>query len=299
MACMSSHLAPIVVFVYNRPEHTKKTLLSLAGNALAGDSPLIIYSDAPKIEAHEARVLEVRDFISHLSGFKSIEVIYQTQNQGLSKSIVAGVTAVVNHYGKAIVLEDDLVSSPFFLDFMNEGLTRYSQDEKVYAISGYNYPLKANLPSSYFIRGADCWGWGTWKRAWDQFNPDGQFLLDELKRRKLKRAFNLNNSYDYIQMLAHQIQAKNDSWAIRWHASVFLNDGLTLFPNPSLIQNIGMDGSGVHGDVSDSFNAPFSDQPVLISDGPIVELSDGVKALSRFWKRRHATLWTRISALWG
>lgn len=296
---MSNSCAPIVVFVYNRPDHTLRTLTALAGNNLAQQSRLIIFSDAPKVEAHALAVSEVRTVIRRISGFSSVEIIEQSENQGLSKSIVAGVSSVVSEYGRVIVLEDDLVSSPYFLQFINAGLDRYADRKNVYSISGYNYPLPAELPASYFLRGADCWGWGTWARAWAQFNPDGQYLLDQLRKQRLQRQFNLNNSYDYVQMLSHQIQSKNDSWAIRWHASVFLKNGLTLFPNPSLIQNIGMDGSGVHGDVSDAFNAPLPDFPISLPEGPVSELSEGVRALSRFWRKRHASLLQRLLGVFG
>ena len=177
---MDKNLAPIVLFIYNRPWHTQQTVETLQKNELANESELFIYSDAAKNEQASESVNAVREYIKTINGFKEITIILRDKNWGLADSIIDGVTKIVNEYGRIIVLEDDLVTSPYFLKFMNEGLTMYENEDKVASIHGYIYPID-NLPNTFFIKGADCWGWATWKRAWDVFEPNGQKILDELK----------------------------------------------------------------------------------------------------------------------
>lgn len=238
-------LSPIVLFVYNRPEHTKKTLKALQENILASDSELFIYSDASKDESSVVKVNEVRTLIANVTGFKNVTVTEQETNQGLANSIINGVTEVVNKYGRIIVLEDDLVTSSYFLTFMNDALEAYQDELKVVSIHGYIYPIEG-LPSTFFIKGADCWGWATWKNAWDVFERDGVKLLKELESAGLEATADFNNSYGYTKMLKDQIHDKNDSWAIRWYMSAFLKNMLTLYPGCSLVKNIGNDNSGTH-----------------------------------------------------
>ena len=247
-----SNLAPIVLFVYNRLWHTKQTVEALKKNELASQSEIFIYCDNAKSEKVQSSVNEVRNFADTVDGFKKVTVIKREKNWGLSDSITDGVTKIVNKYGKIIVLEDDLVVSPYFLKFMNNGLKMYKDELKVASIHGYIYPID-NLPDTFFIKGADCWGWATWKRAWDVFEYDGKKILDELKSRKLEKEADFNNSYGFTQMLKDQIKGKNNSWAIRWYMSTFLKDMVTLYPGISYVQNIGNDDSGTHCGVSNVF----------------------------------------------
>ena len=237
--------APIVLFVYNRPEHTRLTMEALQKNTLAKDSELFIYSDAAKSKNDEIKVEEVREYIKKISGFKQVVIIERKRNFGLANSIIDGVTKIVNEYGKIIVLEDDLVTSPYFLNFMNKGLELYKDDPKVASIHGYVYPID-NLPETFFIKGADCWGWATWSDKWSVFEPSGQKLLDKIRKLKLEKEMDFNGSYGYVEMLKSQIIGKNNSWAIRWYASAFLKDMLTLYPGKSYVQNIGFDSQATH-----------------------------------------------------
>lgn len=237
--------APIVLFVYNRPEHTRLTVEALQKNTLAKDSELFIYSDAAKSKNDEIKVEEVREYIKKISGFKQVVIIERERNFGLANSIIDGVTKIVNEYGKIIVLEDDLVTSPCFLNFMNKGLELYKDDPKVASIHGYVYPID-NLPETFFIKGADCWGWATWSDKWSVFEPSGQKLLDKIRKLKLEKEMDFNGSYGYVEMLKSQIIGKNNSWAIRWYASAFLKDMLTLYPGKSYVQNIGFDSQATH-----------------------------------------------------
>jgi hypothetical protein len=238
-------LSPIVLFVYNRPNHTKQTVEALQKNELASESELFIFSDAPRNENAVAKVNEVREYIETIDGFQKIIIIKRDKNWGLANSIIDGVTKIVNEYGKIIVLEDDLVTSPYFLRFMNEALEMYENEEKVASIHGYIYPIDG-LPETFFIKGADCWGWATWKEEWSIFEPDSQKLLDELKQRKLQKEADFNNSYGFTKMLKDQIKGKNNSWAVRWYMSAFLKNMLTLYPGQSYVQNIGHDAEGTH-----------------------------------------------------
>jgi hypothetical protein len=242
-------LAPIVLFIYNRPDHTEKTLSALSGNLLAEESNLYIYADGMKdntTEEQKQMIKKTREVAKSKRWCKEVSIIESDKNKGLAASIISGVTNIVNRYGKVIVLEDDLITSPYFLTYMNDALTLYENNERVISIHGYVYPTKKKLPDYFFIKGADCWGWATWKRGWDVFNSDGEYLLKEIKSRNLEKEFNFNNSFDYTGMLQDQIDGKISSWAIRWYASAFLANKYTLYPGMSFIRNIGFDGTGTH-----------------------------------------------------
>jgi len=296
---MNNVPAPIVLFVYNRPWHTQQTVEALQKNKLASESELFIYSDDAKNDDARVSVDEVRKYIDNITGFKKITVIKRDKNWGLANSIIDGVTKIVNEYGRIIVLEDDLVTSPYFLKFMNEGLTMYENEDKVASIHGYIYPID-NLPNTFFIKGADCWGWATWKRAWDVFEPNGQKILDELKSRGLEKGADFNNSYGLTQMLKDQIKGKNNSWAVRWYMSAFLKDMLTLYPGKSYVQNIGNDDSGTHCGVSDIFRVELSTSN-NINRLELVENSDSRKKIEIFFDSINGTfiqkLKTRIKRL--
>lgn len=246
-------LAPIILFVYNRPKHAKQTVEALQKNELANESELFIYSDAPKNENTVEKVKEVREYIKTIDGFKSVTIIEREQNWGLANSIIDGVTEIINKYGKTIVLEDDLVTSPYFLKFMNEALSMYENENNIVCIHGYMYPING-LPETFFIKGADCWGWATWKEKWSIFEKDGQKLLDELGKKNLQKEADFNDAIGYSQMLKDQIKGKNNSWAVRWYMSAFLKGMLTLYPGVSYVRNIGNDESGTHCRATDVFD---------------------------------------------
>lgn len=268
---MNSKYAPICLFVYNRPLHTYQTINALLKNDLAAESNLIVYSDGVKIENDIKKVKEVRELIRSVQGFKSVSVFERPENMGLANSIIAGVTEVVNKYKRIIVLEEDLVSSPFFLRYMNDALELYQNVEKVISIHGYVLPVFEELPETFLIRGADCWGWATWKRGWDLFEGDGQKLLSELKKRKLTRQFDLGGAYRYTRMLKDQIAGRNSSWAVRWYASAFLKNRLTLYPGRSLIQNIGNDGLGTHVGNLDIYDVELAAKRISVGSIELAE----------------------------
>lgn len=284
-------LAPIALFVYNRPEHAQRTLASLRGNHLADQSDLIIFSDASKPGEPGDKVREVRALIGQVQGFKSVTIVAREANYGLGRSITDGVTAVVNQHGRVIVLEDDMVTSPFFLQYMNDALTRFADDERVVSVHGYTYPVQAQLPEAFFLPGADCWGWATWRRGWACFNGDARYLLAELKRRKLAHALDYNGAYPYTRMLEHRVEGRNDSWAICWYASAFLEGKLTLYPGRSLVHNIGNDSSGTHSGTSPELDAALSSRPISLENIAVESCQECRRAFEAFFRRMLARGW--------
>lgn len=250
---MTSSGAPLAIFTYNRPEHTARLLQSLERNPeFSGSSPITIYCDGPKKPEHEASVERNRRTVRTMAP-KHARVVMRDRNMGLANSIIGGVTENVREHGKVIVIEDDLVLSPAALGFLNEGLRRYADLERVMHVSAYMYPIRSRLTQPFFCGEATCWGWGTWDRAWKHFNPEAGQLLAEIDRRSARHDFNVRGSHYFYQMLKLQADGKLDSWAIRWYASIYLQDGLSLHPNRSYVENLGFDGSGVHCKVDDRF----------------------------------------------
>lgn len=240
--------APVALFAYKRPMHLQQTLRELSRNDGASETDVVIFCDGPRSGKDETAVAEVRTIAHRASGFRTVDVVLRERNFGLAGSIIDGVSRLVRESGRVIVVEDDLVTSKAFLEYMNRGLDLYAGDSRVASIHGYVPPTIEPLPAAFFLRGADCWGWATWDRSWRFFEPDAARLLASLEERGLTYAFDLDGSYPYTQMLRDQIAGKADSWAIRWHASTYLRGMLTLHPGRSLVRNIGLDGSGVHCD---------------------------------------------------
>jgi hypothetical protein len=244
-------ISPIALFVYNRPWHTEQALIALSGNDLADQSILYVFSDGPKIDADKEmkfRIDETRRIVKSKKWCKQVVIREQKENSGLSKSIIHGVTEVVNNHGSVIVLEDDIVASKGFLKYMNDALTFYSGTDKVSCIHGWNYHLDYTgiENSTFFLKGADCWGWATWEDSWKLFNANGAELLDAITKNKSIYEFNRKGTHEFTKMLKDQIEGKNDSWAIRWHASLFLQNKYCLHPTRPIVKNIGLDNSGTH-----------------------------------------------------
>lgn len=286
--------APIALFVYCRADHAQRTVEALLANAEARQSELFIFSDAPKNEKAIAGVNATRSYIRTISGFKSITIVERKENWGLAKSLSTGITEVVNKYGKVIVVEDDILASPFFLKYMNDGLNMYANNPRVASIHAYRYPSLLRLPQTFFIKGADCWGWATWKRAWDIFNPDADFLLQQIESRKLKRSFNFGNTYPYVQMLKNQRDKKISSWAICWNASAFLNDMYTLYPGVSMAQQIGMDGVGAtHSQVTNLYKVRANQNAVALKEIEPKQSFIGDLSFKLFFIRRFVVVYSK------
>jgi len=245
-------LAPVALFVYNRVDHTVKTIKHLQENFLAKETVLYIFSDAAKRPEQEGEVLKVREFISNVEGFKEVKVIQAETNKGLAESIISGVSELMAEHGRVIVLEDDILTSPSFLNFMNDALDFYEEKNEIWAISGYNFPIE--IPESYrasvyFAYRSSSWGWATWRNRWSTI--DWEIKDYELYRRNIRKISHFcKGGTDLDKMLRYHMKGKIDSWAIRWCYNQSFQNRYTVYPVESYVMNIGTDGSGTHCDPS-------------------------------------------------
>lgn len=263
--------APIALFTYNRADHTQRAVESLLKNAEAKFSDLFIFSDGPKTPEKKAGVEENRKYIHTISGFKSISIIEREKNWGLANNLIAGITEVINKFGKVIVVEDDLILSPYFLQFMNEGLEKYKDDDRVGTITGFVPPIKDKLPETFFLKYFQCWGWATWKRAWDLLETDARPLLKGLRFKKTK--FDVGGGVGNYGNLYCQKVGLVDSWYLRYYASLFLKDKLSLYPGRSMVTNDGLDGTGTHCgvDLVKAFLSDNSHAPIILRNIDVKE----------------------------
>jgi len=281
--------APILLFVYNRPEHTQRCIESLKRNSLATDSTLYIYADGAKDDTQQPSVNEVRSYIHTIRGFKETIIIERDENWGLARNIIDGVTTQVNQDSRVIVLEDDLVVASYFLQFMNYALETYQDEPKVGHIQACDFTQDPSLPDTFLIKWTGSWGWATWDRAWKHFNPNGKELLQELEQRKLTRTFDFNGKYGFTRMLRRQIKGKNNSWAIRWNASLFLKDILSLNVGRSLVQNEGFDGSGTNCGGGGLYASHLHLAPLPVEKiSPIEENNKARQAFVRYYGRTNS-----------
>jgi GT2 family glycosyltransferase len=239
--------APIALFAYNRPEHTREAIESLLRNGLASQSELHVFSDGARDADSAGRVAQVRSYLRGVTGFRAVRLHERERNMGLAASVIDGVSGLIGEHGRVIVVEDDLKVAPRFLDYMNAALEHYAGEESVMQISGHMFPV--DVPESgeaFFLPFVSSWGWATWERAWRRFDPAAKGYETLKVDAERRRAFNMDGAYDYFSMLEAQLEGRVDSWAIRWNLSVFLNGGMVLYPAKSLVENTGFDGSGVH-----------------------------------------------------
>lgn len=280
-------LSPIVLFVYNRPIHTQRTLDALAKNPEAKNSKLYIFCDGPKLHKSTDnlnKISQVYELVRRENRFKTVEVRTNKINKGLASSITEGVSEVVQKYGKVIVLEDDIETSKGFLKYMNDALNFYESNKRVMHISGYMYPGSHDFSETFFYNVPLCWGWATWKRAWQYFSADSVFLWNELKKNKKLNSLDKFGS-DYLSsQLAHNITGKLNTWFIKWHASVLLQDGFCLFPKKSLVENIGFDNSGVHNGEHKEFTVGKLSSKIEVTAIRLEENNDVVEVVKSFYK---------------
>ena len=243
-----SGLAPVAIFVYRRPQHLRRTLASLLACEGFGDSPVHVFADGARGPADAGDVAAARSVAHEMLGERP-EYHLSPVNHGLSASILGGVAQVLGQSDRVIVLEDDMELSPGFLRYMNAALERFADESRVMQVSGHMFdvPAFAGRDAALLLPMTTSWGWATWRRAWQSLDPEAQGWRQLARDRALRRRFNLGGVYDYATMLERQMNGVGDSWAIRWHWSVFQADGLTVFPPVSMVRNTGMDGSGTHG----------------------------------------------------
>ena len=288
-------LAPIALFVYNRPWHTQQTIEALQKNDLASMSDLIIFSDSQKDQESLEMVKEVRKYLKTISGFNSVRIIERGKNWGLAKSITEGVSEIVNLYGKIIVLEDDIVTSSKFLRFMNQALDFYKDKREVWHISGWNYPIdSSHLSDTFLWRAMNCWGWATWDDRWEFFDKDPQLLVDQWTD-KQKLTFDLDDLGIFWNQIELNLCGKINTWAIFWYATIFKNDGLCLNPSISYVENIGHDDSGVHCGSSNKFSTIGLNEKLTVSfPKQSIESSIAVSLIKKFYRAQKKSVLARI-----
>ncbi|MFM5787855.1 hypothetical protein ACET5Z_13845 [Aeromonas veronii] len=287
--------APVVLFVYARVDHTQLTIKALLDNPEAKDTDLIIYADAARNEKDAVAVQAVRDYISNVTGFKTMTLYFREKNVGLAKNIIEGVTQVCQQYGRVIVLEDDIVTSPAFLGFMNAALGKYQTEPKVWHISAWNYPMRSTqlLPETFFWRTMNCWGWATWADRWQHFKKEPTKLVDNWSTAEIER-FNLDGAYDFWSQVTANQQGKLNTWAIFWYATIFSHQGLCLNPTSSFVANIGNDGSGENCGDKDVYKTELA---ISFNQGWPVELAENYlvsKLIKDFYQSLKPSLFRRI-----
>ena len=267
---MNKSIAPIILFVYNRPEHTRKTVEALQKNELASESILYVFADGAKPESTEeqlARIKEVRDYTGSITGFKEIHVEYSEKNKGLANSVIAGVTKIINEYGRVIVVEDDIVTHPFFLRYMNDALDFYEKNESVFSVGSLMYNI--NIPQDYnhdmiLISRVESWGWATWGDRWKKCNWDISTypIIKNPTPEDIKMM--CVGGEDLWEMLKKQAKREIDSWAVRWQYNMMLQKGLCVRPRKSFASNVGFDGSGIHCEKTERSQiiTPLYDNPI-------------------------------------
>lgn len=240
-------LAPICLFTYNRLDETRRTLEGLQQNFLAPESELFVFSDGAKDENGIPKIQEVRDYLKTVRGFKKITIKNSKVNKGLANSIIDGVSEVINEHEKVIVLEDDLITSPNFLNFMNQSLEFYKADKRIKSINGYSIPIK-NCNSEVYIQTRPfSWGWATWQDRWNRSIFDKSRLRKEVQEQPdLVGDFAKVCGQDVVKMFKDSIHNRNNSWYIRWAYDHFRSQRLSVYPARSLVENIGFNLDGTH-----------------------------------------------------
>lgn len=282
-------LAPIVLFVYNRPWVTQQTLEALSKNTLAKESILYIYADGARDNATEAELLNIektRNILKMQEWCGEVHIIESEKNKGLASSIKYGVTEIVNKYGKIIVLEDDIFVSKYFLEYMNDALSIYEKTKKVMHISSFLPPKgkQINLPETFFLKYMSCWGWGTWSDRWALFIDDIDYLYNTLKNEDMNYAGVTET--DMFDQIERNYNGTLKTWAIKWYATIFLNEGLCLYPKETLVDNIGFDGSGMHcNSDSNLYKTKLKNKKIIVLPVELKENNNGKQYLIYAFKR--------------
>lgn len=272
--------APIVLFTYDRPAHTRRTLEALAANEGAEESDLFVYSDGPKTGDRDDAVRAVREYLRSVTGFRSVNLVEREQNMGLGKSVIAGVSEALSRAASVVVMEDDLLTTRNFLLFVNSALSTYEHRTDIFSVTGYNYPLK--MPSSYrddayLSYRSSSWGWGTWRDRWSRVDWSLSDYADFVSDPRAQELFRRGGD-DLPRMLEMQMSGELDSWSIRFDYAHYKHDGFCVHPVASKVENIGFDGSGVHCDECDDYHVdldpgdhPFHLRPDLGVDAAVLE----------------------------
>lgn len=294
MTTIGDDFAPIVLFAFKRPHHLARTLSALSNNPEFNLSRLFIYCDGPRNALDYLNVYKTREIANQFP--HSNKIVFESDiNKGLAKSVIFGVTETIKAYGKAIVLEDDLLVEESFLCYLNQALIKYQNIPKVMQISAYMFSIPEFFGRSetLFLKNVTSWGWATWSHAWEKFDPNATGWELLLSNKKMRREFDVDGSYAYSDMLFRQKKGKIDSWAIYWNWSVYCNSGLVVYPPVTLVKNIGFDGSGTHSqklnfkDVNKipKMNVKFSDE-IIFSRADYIYIKSAYRKMSgKFYLR--------------
>jgi hypothetical protein len=238
--------APVALFIYKRPEHTHRMISSLQACVGYAESPVFVFADGPAHSRDLPAVQRTRALARSLLNDRA-ELLERETNLGIDKSVIAGVTQLCDRFGKVVVVEDDLVVSPLFLQFLNRGLWQYENEPRVMQVSGHMFdvPQIRQQNAAIFLPMTTSWGWATWKRAWDHLDSMNGWRA-RLGDHQVRRRFDLDDKFAYSTMLAKEMRRETAAWDIRWYYTVFARDGLALFPPRTLVFNGGLDGSGTH-----------------------------------------------------
>ncbi len=237
---------PVAVFTYNRPQHLARMLQTLEACKRLPECHVVFYCDGPRRPEDEALVAQNRAVVSAWARRHSADVVLRDENFGLARSVVDGAGALCQQYGRVIVLEDDLLLAPDFLDFQLRALDHYADDPRVMQVVGYIFPFEKNPPPGLLLFPlSSTQGWGTWARAWQQMTFDADAALADLADPARAQAFNLGGIYPYMKML-RQHRQRGNSWGVMFWYSVWRQGGLCVYSRQSLVGNIGFDGSGVN-----------------------------------------------------
>ncbi|MDK2840609.1 MAG: hypothetical protein PWQ17_114 [Anaerophaga sp.] len=278
------HLFPIVLFCYNRPKHLKQTIEALKKNKLSSESDLFIFSDGYKGKEDRNDVKAVREIIRNISGFRRVVLRENDRNLGLEKSIIQGINEAFTRAQACIVLEDDIETSPYFLEFMNDGLRYYEGDNEIFSISGYCPPIQIpeDFPYEAFrFPRINSWGWGTWRDRWESVDWEvkdfHRFIKDTSRIKQLEQL-----GQDLPVMLLKQQTGQIASWAIRFNQTCFNHGKTNVYPVKSLIRNIGTDDSGANMKSTQKYHVNFTKHK--ISPVPSGKDQRITKAFRRFYK---------------
>lgn len=284
--------SPVVLFVYNRPEHTTRAIESLRNNRLAPQTDLVVYCDGSRDRLDQRNVARVHEIVDRTDGFNRITIIKRESNVGLAHSIINGVTEVIEQYGTAIVLEDDLITSPAFLDYMNSALMAFEGEPAVFSVGGYAYPRTLlEIPAEYredvfFSPRPTSWGWATWANRWRMADWQARDFNTVMQTRGMRREFNRGGE-DLTGMLQAQQAGEIDSWAILWCLTHFLHHGVAAWPVHSYVQNIGHDATGLHCGATDRYRTPLADSCAGIRFPRVVYEHPGImRNFRRVFRRR-------------
>jgi len=283
--------APVALFIYNRPEHTRRTVEALLRANGAPQTDLIVYSDGPREANDFDRVDAARTVVRAASGFRSVTVRERGYNLGIARNIAEGVSDAIARHGRLIVVEDDVLPASGFLDYMNSALDRYQGDARVWHISGWNYPIDpTGLPPYFFWQVMNCWGWATWADRWAHYRRDPERLLRQWSANQ-RRAFDLEGAHDFFSQIEDNAAGRLTTWAIFWYATIFEHDGLCLNPSVSFVQNIGFDGTGEH---CDAVEAQPLDLATCFSGGLPNEVAANGEAIARIRAHLQRPLYRRL-----